>query len=93
VRQLKLAIWARERIPPEEQCLNLCGKQLEDDRILADYNMQHGSTIQLSTRLLGGMNSPNDTTVEITEKLTIATWNIGGAEMIKIEQVLYAMEQ
>ncbi len=30
--------------------------------------------------------------MEITEQLAIATWNIGGAEMIKVEQVLHFME-
>ncbi len=38
----------------DDQYLTYAGKQLEDDRTLADYSIGQGSTLELSSRLLGG---------------------------------------
>ncbi len=47
VENLKDKIQDKEGIPVVEQCLNFAGTQLQDGRLLSDYNIEKGSTVYL----------------------------------------------
>lgn len=55
IHVLMRLIHAKDDVPIEQQRLIFAGRQLEEERTLADYHIQHESMIHMALRLRGGM--------------------------------------
>jgi len=76
VLDLKTELRRMEGIPVEQQRFVFGGRQLEEDRLLSDYNIQADSVVYVVLRLRGGMLHPSSGRVNLNSYQNDQSWEV-----------------